>query len=252
MQTLLIVDDEPLARKRLLNILAKHSAYKVLGEAAHGEEAVEKVLALSPDIVLLDIKMPGLNGIEAAIKMAEQGANPAIVFCTAFNDYAMEAFEANAIGYLLKPVNEEKLLAVLTKAQAVPLASLNKNLDSLRSEHSESTVIDAITVKNQRGVTKVLLSEVCYCQSDQKYTCVYYWRDEQLHEVVIDDALKDLEMQFPQQWLRVHRNALVSKQKIRGIQRQQNIYHVQLMHAAQGPQVSRRHVNDVKQFLALL
>lgn len=246
MQTLLIVDDEPLARMRLLKMLAKHSAYKVLGEAAHGEEAVEKVLALNPDIVLLDIKMPGLNGIEAALKMAEQGANPAIVFCTAFNDYAMEAFEANAIGYLLKPVNEEKLLAVLAKAQAVPLVSLNKNLDSLRSD------ADAITVKNQRGVTKVLLSEVCYCQSDQKYTCVYYWRDEQLHEVVIDDALKDLEMQFPQQWLRVHRNALVSKQKIRGIQRQQNTYHVQLIHAAQGPQVSRRHVNDVKQFLALL
>lgn len=249
MQTLLIVDDEPLARKRLLKMLAKHSAYKVLGEAAHGEEAVEKVLALSPDIVLLDIKMPGLNGIEAAVKMAEQGANPAIVFCTAFNDYAMEAFEANAIGYLLKPVNEEKLLAVLAKAQTVPLASLSKDLESLSSD---STTVDTITIKNQRGVAKLLLSEVCYCQSDQKYTCVYYWRDEQLHEVVIDDSLKDLEAQFPQQWLRVHRNALVSKQKIRGIQRQQNSYFVQLMHIEQGPLVSRRHVNDVKQFLALL
>jgi two-component system response regulator AlgR len=114
---LLIVDDEQLARERLHSLVAElDPAYEVVGEAADGITAIESVRALQPDIVLLDIHMPGMNGIDVAQQLARLPIPPAVVFATAYDNHALEAFEAQAIAYLLKPVRAEKLAEAIDKA----------------------------------------------------------------------------------------------------------------------------------------
>ena len=115
-QRVLIVDDEPPARERLRRLLGELSGVEVAGEAANGEQAVRLAGELRPDVVLLDVRMPGMNGLEAARHLALFETPPAVVFTTAYDAYAVEAFEAQAIGYLLKPVRAEKLAAALRRA----------------------------------------------------------------------------------------------------------------------------------------
>ncbi|MFM7275804.1 MAG: LytR/AlgR family response regulator transcription factor, partial [Gammaproteobacteria bacterium] len=114
----LIVDDEPLARERLRRLLAGHVAPEACREAANGREAIALARAFEPDLVLLDIRMPGMDGIEAARHLVAEEHPPAIVFCTAFEEYAIAAFESRAVAYLLKPVQREKLDAALAAAHA--------------------------------------------------------------------------------------------------------------------------------------
>ncbi|MDX9875432.1 MAG: response regulator, partial [Spongiibacteraceae bacterium] len=104
----LIVDDEPLARQRLRRLLAEVSSVSVVGEAGNGDEALRACRELQPQLVLLDIRMPGRDGMAVARELAGWEQAPAVVFCTAYDEYAVDAFEANAIGYLLKPVNRDK------------------------------------------------------------------------------------------------------------------------------------------------
>src|SRR5690349_19501240 len=99
----LIVDDEPLARARLRRQLALMADVEIIGEAANGEQALSAAAQLHPQVVLMDIRMPGLDGLSAAMELSRQPDAPAIIFCTAYDEYALDAFDANAVGYLLKP-----------------------------------------------------------------------------------------------------------------------------------------------------
>jgi len=116
---MLIVDDEPLARQRLIRMIERFDGYEVVGEAANGIEAVAAIDKFDPDIVLLDVRMPGEDGLEAAGKISAMPEPPAVIFCTAYDEYALEAFKTLAVGYLLKPVQEQQLLDALEKAQKV-------------------------------------------------------------------------------------------------------------------------------------
>src|SRR5450756_1183654 len=108
---ILIVDDESLARERLRSLLGEIGGTDVVGEAATGEEAIQRTVELSPDVVLLDVRMPGIDGIEAARHMNLLEHPPAVIFTTAYDEYAINAFDAQAVGYLLKPIRKEKLAA---------------------------------------------------------------------------------------------------------------------------------------------
>ena len=129
----LIVDDEPPARERLRALLTEIGEAEVIGEAATGAEALSHTHDLAPDVVLLDVRMPGMSGLEAARHLNVLDEPPAVIFTTAYDQYAVEAFEAHAVGYLLKPVRKEQLAAALARAGRLTRASCR---DSLRRAHA--------------------------------------------------------------------------------------------------------------------
>lgn len=243
MLTVLIADDEPLARDRLKRLLGNLGGYQVIADCGDGERAYNDVLKLAPDIVLLDIRMPGWDGLKTAHELAKLETPPAVVFCTAFGEYALAAFEANAIGYLLKPVNPEKLAIALGKARRITrpqLAALQGDDDDAR-KHLSATSRGAITL--------IAIEHVRLLLADQKYVTVYH-RDG---EALIDDSLKSLEDEFPQRFLRVHRNALVAKDYVTALERDNDgQYFVRLADFEQTVKVSRRLLGLVKDALKQL
>jgi len=240
MLTVLIADDEPLARDRLRRLLGNIGGYQVVAECGDGERAYNEVLRLTPDIVLLDIRMPGWDGLKTAHELAKIETPPAVVFCTAFGEYALAAFEANAIGYLLKPMNAEKLADALAKAQRVTrpqLAALTGD-DGGARKHLSATSRGAITL--------IAIEHVRLLLADQKYVTAYH-RDG---EALIDDSLKSLEEEFPHRFLRVHRNALVAIDQISALERDnEGQYLVRIADIEQTVKVSRRLLGVVKDAL---
>lgn len=237
----LIVDDEPLARERLRALLADLGHDEIVGEAGDGRAAIDAVESLQPDLVLLDIRMPGMSGLEAARHLHRLDRPPAVVFTTAFGDHALEAFDANAIDYLLKPIRSERLAAALDKA---------RTLTQLRREvvpPVEARTHLSAMVKGR--LVLVPISEVCFLQADQKYVEAV-WPGGRL---LLEDSLKSLETEFPQHFLRVHRNALAGIAHVVAMEKNEE---GEVMLAFRGVadrvSVSRRLVADVRQRLRQL
>lgn len=240
----LIVDDEILARQRLARMLEKMEGFNLVGEAENAEQALAAVIAQDPDVVLLDIRMPGTDGLILAQEISALEDPPAIIFCTAFDQYALDAFGTNAVGYLLKPIKAEQLLQVLDKASRI-----NK-IQRLAAEQKISPPKqdgrNHISAKTRRGVELIPLEDIRYFIADHKYVTVYHLQGEHL----LDETLKELEEEFGNRFLRVHRNALVSIHHIEAIERNsQGQYQVRLAGCEQKPLVSRRHVGGVKEFM---
>ncbi len=236
---LLIVDDEALARQRLRRLLTDCADIEVVGEAADGAAAIEQARALQPDTVLMDIRMPGMDGITAARELAQQQPAPAVIFCTAYDDFAIQAFEAAAVGYLLKPVAREQLRAALERATSVNRAQLA----SLQQPGEARLQLAADT---GHGVDVVAVSEVRYFHAEQKYVTAVHPGGE----LLLSDSLKSLETEFGERFVRVHRNALVAFAHITGLQRcNGGEYRVRLNGIDEGPLVSRRHLAALKKRL---
>jgi two-component system response regulator AlgR len=239
---ILIVDDEPLARARLRRQLALMADVEVIGEAANGEQALAACAQLRPQVLLMDIRMPGLDGLSAALELARQPEPPAIIFCTAYDEYALEAFDANAVGYLLKPVSQDKLAQALAKAERLT----HGQLSALQPPAPMAAGRSHISAKSRRGVELVPMTDVRYFIADHKYVTVYHRGGE----LLIDDTLKELEDEFGPQLLRVHRNALVVMEHIEGLQRVElGQYRIRLADIGHGPLVSRRHLAEVRRIL---
>ena len=238
----LIVDDEPLARARLRRQLTQLPAIEVIGEAENGMQALAACSELHPQVVLLDIRMPGRDGLSVALELANKPAAPAVIFCTAYDDYAVQAFDTNAVGYLLKPVNQEKLALALAKAQRLSSAQLS----ALQPVTQQAETRAHISAKSRRGIELIALTDVRYFIADHKYVTVYHRHGE----VLIDDTLKELEEEFGGKLLRVHRNALVLVDYVVGLERAAlGQYRVRLADIQHGPLVSRRMLPDVRQVL---
>lgn len=244
---ILIVDDEALARQRLLRMVEKIEGFCVIAEADNAEDALVAITQHDPDIVLLDIRMPGRDGLSLAQDIAELEDSPAVIFCTAFDQYALDAFGTNAVGYLLKPVKAEQLLQVLEKAQ-----KLNKIQRVAAQKTTESKVENQrthITAKTRRGVELIPLDDVRYFLADHKYVTVYH----RLGEHLLDETLKELEEEFSARFVRVHRNSLVSVKHIEALERNaQGQYQVRLADTDLRPVISRRHVSDLKELLKMI
>lgn len=243
----LIVDDELLARQRLARMVEKIEGFCVVAEADGAEEAVAAIAAHDPDIVLLDIQMPGRDGLSLARDIAALEDPPAIIFCTAYDQYALDAFGTNAVGYLLKPVKAEQLLQVLekaTKLNKIQRVAAQKNT-APQQEHQRTH----ISAKTRRGVELIPLEDVRYFLADHKYVTVYHRTGEHL----LDETLKELEEEFAGRFVRIHRNSLVSIKHIEALERTaQGQYQVRLADTELRPVISRRHVSDLKELLKMM
>ncbi len=238
---ILIVDDEPLARERLQRHLHDIDPDIEAIEAENGLVALEQFRKHSPDIILLDIRMPGMDGIETARKLSEFETPPAIIFTTAYDEYALDAFDTHAIAYLLKPIRKDKLEKSLQSAKRL-------NRVQLQSIHVDETQTqdDYLSVRIHSGVRKISLSDIYYFQAEQKYVTVKYPEGE----VIIEESLKSLESRFSHAFIRIHRNALISKKQLTAIRKdQQGRYLAELKDVDNKIEVSRRHVAAVRKFL---
>ena len=204
----LIVDDEQLARQRLRAMLSANSGYQIIGEAETGEDALRKTLATRPDVVLMDIRMPGMDGLEAASYINRMDKPPAIIFTTAFSDHALNAFETHAIDYLLKPIKKSRLEAALDAAKRMNKAQLSQ----LR-EQETGAARNKICIKNRGSLELIPIDEIIYFKADQKYVTLRTADQEYL----IEESLKTLEEEFSNQFIRIHRNALVAQQMLHGL-----------------------------------
>lgn len=233
----LIVDDEAPARERLKSLLDElNEAADVVGEAVTGEQAVQRALELAPDVVLLDVRMPGIDGIEAARHMSTLEHPPAVIFTTAYDEYAMKAFDAQAVGYLLKPIRKEKLAAALAHASRLTLPKLRKLAN-------ETQIRTHIAARHREGLRLIPLEEIQYFLAEQKYTTVRHVKGEDL----IEDSLKALEEEFGSAFVRIHRNALVSVRYLERIERNPDGQYFVRLHGCEAPlQVSRRMASELR------
>ncbi len=238
---ILICDDEALARSRLQRMIEKSELGEVIAQAEHGAQALELVEKFSPDVVLMDIQMPVMDGLEAARHLAGWDTPPAVIFCTAYDEYAITAFEVSAVGYLLKPVRLEELKTALNKLKKVnKVQALTLNKQQARSH---------ISVKTHSGVELVPIDNIRLFRADHKYVSVFH----QFGELLIDDSLKELEDEFSDVFVRVHRNALVNTKSISGLEKQDDgSYSLRLNDVSESVPVSRRHVAAVRKLLKAL
>lgn len=235
----LIVDDEPPARERLRSMLAETGEFEVAGEAGHGAQAIDLVDKLTPDIVLLDVRMPGIDGLEVARHLAALPEPPAVIFTTAFDEYALQAFDSEAVAYLLKPIRAEKLRAALAKAARLTRPQLQQVAAAAR----EPTHRLHIGVRGRDGLKLIPIEEVFYFHADQKYTTVKHLKGEDL----IEDSLKTLEEEFSASFVRIHRNAVVNTRYLERIARDASGQHfVHLRGLPDALEVSRRMAGDLK------
>lgn len=246
MISVFIVDDEELARERLKRIIESFDQYQVIGEAENGDQALQDIPDYKPDITLLDIRMPGTDGLSVAYTLTQLPQSPAIIFCTAYDDYAISAFKYNAIGYLLKPVRKEELLQALNNSQKLNQLQLKQAEDQIASSNLKPKNFVANTWQGQEVIP---FDSIYFFKSDHKYLTIIHKNGETLS----DQTLKDLEKAYPELLIRVHRNTLVNKVHIGSLLKDQDgHYSVKIKHSEHHVPVSRRHTSDIKAFLATL
>lgn len=237
MFNILIIDDEQPARDRLRRLVEAMPQYAVVGEAASGTEALERIRELSPDVLLLDISMPGMDGMSLARVLQEGGASPAVVFCTAYQDQALRAFEVEAVDYVVKPVRAERLEKALEKARRF----VGRDDDQEPEQFLRSTVGGKVVLTPIHRV-------ICLVAED-KYTTVIHERGN----TVIDESLTELEERFPSLFFRVHRNALISRKHLRGLERLHDGTTMALLSGTERkPEVSRRNISALRKLLSEL
>jgi two-component system response regulator AlgR len=236
----LIVDDEAPARERIVRMLADLRDVKVVGEASSGREALGLIQQLVPDIVLLDIRMPEIDGMETARHLASLENGPAIIFTTAYDEYAIDAFDAQAIAYLLKPVRRERLEKALQHAAKLA----RPQLEALARESKTTARRANLCVRKAGGELKLIpITEILSFQADQKYVTVIHLNGEDL----LDEPLKLLAEEFGDRFIRIHRSALVSLARVERLDKDETgQYQVWLKNSDEPLPVSRRHVTEVK------
>jgi two-component system response regulator AlgR len=240
---LMIVDDEPPARERLARLVAELAGHDVVAEAGDGREALERLDAAAADALLLDIRMPGMDGLEVARHLAGLEQAPAVIFTTAYDEFALAAFDAGAVAYLLKPVRREKLEAALAAAQRVSRAQLA----ALEAGRGPARAARRHICARVRGELRLVpIEEIAYFRADQKYVTVRHAGGE----LLIEESLKHLEDEFGSRLMRIHRNALVAIEHIEALERDdEGQARLKLKRIPETLEVSRRLLAEVKERL---
>lgn len=228
----LIADDEPLARERLAALLAELGGHRVVGQVADGRAALDACATTSPDVVLLDIEMPEMDGLEAARHLAVLASPPAVVFCTAYDEHALAAFDAAAVDYLLKPVRAERLGAALQRA-----AERRAGRAKTQAPPPSGRARTHLAARLRGSLRLIPVAEIRYLQAEEKYVVVHHARGEDL----VEDSLKSLETEFAGRFLRIHRNCLVAREQISELKRSSDgLVHAVLRDGGAVLEVSRR------------
>jgi len=242
---ILLADDEAPARQRLRDLLDEcREAFPltIVDEARTGREALEVLNREKVDVVLLDIRMPDMDGLEAARHMAGMPEPPAIIFTTAFDSYALKAFEVNAIDYLLKPIRRERLLTALNKTRAAPPVSR----DALAAAANQPR--RHLSVHERGKIHLVPLPDILYLRAELKYVTVRTVEREYL----VEESLTKMEEEFGEAFVRIHRNCLVARGAIAGFERNaeesESGWAVVIRGTGEKLAVSRRQQHVVKQF----
>ncbi len=236
----LVVDDEAPARNRLLSLLGEVPGVTGVAEAHNGLAALREAERWQPDVVLLDIRMPEMDGIEAAHQLARTDKPPAVIFTTAYTEHALQAFEAHAVDYLVKPIRKERLIEALEHA-ARPTRAQLQELAGSRTEARKHLCA------RQRGeLLLVPIEEVICLQADQKYVNVIHRGGR----VLIEESLRELEREFGSRFLRIHRGTLVAVAQISGLVKDSaGRACMRLEGTDELYEVSRRHLSAVREFL---
>jgi len=234
----LIADDEPPARERLTRLVDGLDGWTVCASCATGFEALELVRRHAPDVALLDIRMPGMNGIEAARHMSALDAAPAVVFTTAYDEYALEAFDSRAVGYLLKPVRRERLVEALRHAArlAAPLLRRLAGGDGFAQRQH-------VAVRVRDDLKLIPVEDIRFFRAEQKYVTMSHRHGEDL----LEESLRNLEDEFAGAFVRTHRSLLVALAHIEALERlADGSYGVRLRKTGERLPVSRRQLAALK------
>ncbi|MEM1263082.1 MAG: LytTR family DNA-binding domain-containing protein [Pseudomonadota bacterium] len=235
-----IVDDEAPARERLGQLLTALDDCTLVASLASGEQALAHCRTTPTDCVLLDIRMPGMDGIETAVELARLDEPPTVVFTTAYDQYAIEAFETEAVGYLLKPVRRERLARAIDKAARLS----EKRLAPLATRPNEPRRF--VTARRGDEVRLIATRDIAYFEADHKYVRAWHSRGDDL----IDDSLKTLESDLERDFVRIHRKLLVSVTHITRVEKSRGGgTEVHLRNRETPLPVSRRHVARLRERL---
>lgn len=240
---ILIVDDELLARERLHDLTVELYPDVITFEASNGMEALEKINEFHPDIVLLDIRMPGMDGLEVANHVLQlEEKKPAVIFTTAYQDHAISAFDANAVDYLLKPIRKERLNTAVERATVVNQAQLT----SIHKEEKNASARTHLSAMIQGSLQLVPIESIYFFKADQKYVSAAWPGGE----LLLDESLTSLEAEFSKDFIRIHRNALVAINHVNSLSKTSDGQHViKISDMPVELAISRRHLAEVKKAL---
>ena len=240
----LLVDDELLARQRLRTLLADCTApqAEVLAEAANGPQAITALKQGTFDLVLLDVRMPGMDGVQLAHTISSMSGPPAVVFVTAHAEHAVQAFDVAAVDYLTKPVRLERLQQALQKVERLVQSRLLQNA---------YFSVDSLIIQDRGRTEKVPLAEVLYLKAELKYITVR----TATRSYILDGALNELEEKYAAQFMRIHRNALIARRAVRALEKHYDAeegegWAVRLNGIPELLAVSRRQLSAVREAIA--
>jgi len=236
-----VVDDEAPARARLRSLIEEIGPpYRVVAEASNGADAVRAAEAEQVDLVLMDIRMPGMDGLDAAAALAERTTPPALIFVTAFEEHALAAFDSQAIDYLLKPIRKERLMRALQRAESLTRPQLQA-VEALRAPSP-----DFLSANVRGGVQRIALERVIYLRAEHKYVVARH----AVGELLLEESLKSLEERLGGRFVRIHRNALVAVDALVGVEKDRGGHWYALLDGCEERlEVSRRHLAEVRQRL---
>ena len=208
----ILIDDEPPAVQRLRELTANFpETFSIIGTATNGNEAIRLIRELNPDLIFLDIQMPGLTGFEMLQQLEKI---PIVIFCTAYEQYSLQAFETNSVDYLLKPVKLERLAQTVTKLNFFKndfdpnkFMGLLKDLSTQNNRKS----MTSITVRNSNKMIFVKLDDIAYFKSDDKYVSLF---TKQGKDIITEQTLVELEEKLPDHFMRVHRSIIINTQYV--------------------------------------
>lgn len=240
---ILIADDELLARQRLKLLLQDiNPSHDTYADASNGIEALQQCIDHKPQLALLDIRMPMMDGLQVAAEIQKAHLGTHVIFTTAYDEYAVKAFEHNAIDYLLKPVKQSRLEQSLEKISRLSQADIKPTLSKL-DLHAPRQHLCA---HSHSGLDIIALKDILYFKADHKYVIAATSQ----REILLDDSLKALEQEFEPQFFRIHRNALVNIDAIASISKTiSGQFNVQLRDCDQSLIISRRHQAELNRLL---
>lgn len=244
MLKILIVDDERLARERLISLINELNVDSQIQEAEHGLAALDIIRSQATDIVLLDIRMPIMDGLEVAQHLTNMDTAPAVVFTTAYQDHALEAFETHAVDYLLKPVKKERLKQAIDRASIIQRGSI----EELRKHDNTTQPRTHLSAKVHGNFKLLAVEEIRFLRADQKYV-IAGWPGG---ELLLDESLIALEAEFQDHFIRIHRNALIALKYVDTLKKDKSgNYLLSLSGVPSELQVSRRNLSNLRKALKI-